>query len=121
MTVSINDRSLWDGRLDEDWDTSGSPRQREFLACVAVRLPPQWFRDRPAKKRLTLWGRAEGSGTAVPPRVPSPGRISGIDFSTVAISVATAMLSSIAFSAVCLTDNSTPYARTSNANERDNA
>jgi len=84
---TINSDAYWDSRFVEDWESFQGPAQSRFFARLAIENLPRWLIDQLQRQPLTLcdWGCAQGDGTDVWASYVDSDRITGIDFSSVAV------------------------------------
>ncbi|HCL3697147.1 TPA: class I SAM-dependent methyltransferase, partial [Pseudomonas aeruginosa] len=84
---TINSDAYWDSRFVEDWESLQGPAQSRFFARLAIENLPRWLIDQLQRQPLTLcdWGCAQGDGTDVWASYVDSDRITGIDFSSVAV------------------------------------
>ena len=96
---TINSDSYWDGRFAEDWESFRGPAQSRFFARLAIENLPCWLIDQLQRQPLTLcdWGCAQGDGTDVWASYVDSERITGVDFSSVAIEYASQPYPAIRF------------------------
>ena len=83
----INSDTYWDNRFDDDWESLQGPAQSRFFARIAIENLPRWLIEQLQRQPLTLcdWGCAQGDGTDVWASYMDSARITGIDFSSIAI------------------------------------
>ncbi len=83
----INSDTYWDDRFEEDWESKQGPAQSRFFARIAIENLPRWLIEQLQRQSLTLcdWGCAQGDGTDVWASYMDSARITGIDFSSIAI------------------------------------
>lgn len=100
MEEQINSEHYWDARFNTDWESLEGPRQSRFFSRVALDLFPQWLLEQ-LRAELTLadWGCAQGDGTAVFAEHMDVKRLTGIDFSPVAVTQAALRYPRITFKA----------------------
>ncbi len=86
----INSNSYWDSRFLVDWESFQGPMQSRFFARLAIEKLPHWLMDQLRQNSLTLcdWGCAQGDGADVWAGYMASERITGVDFSSVAIAQA---------------------------------
>lgn len=99
MSDSINSESYWDRRFSVDWETFSGPDQSRFFSRVAANALPSWLVNQCSDHPLTIadWGCAQGDGTNELAKLLRTARVSGIDFSKVAIAQARLRYPSIDF------------------------
>ena len=95
----INSRAYWDGRFAADWDAADGPRQSRWFAELALARLPGWLLGAVRDQRLTVvdWGCAEGDGTDAWTAHVEPDRLTGVDFSEVAVARAASRYPSLRF------------------------
>ena len=86
----INSNGYWDSRFLVDWESFQGPMQSRFFARLAIEKLPHWLMDQLRQNSLTLcdWGCAQGDGADVWAGYMASERITGVDFSSVAIAQA---------------------------------
>lgn len=86
-TNNINSNIYWDDRFTKDWDALHGPDQSRFFARLALQGLPRWFLEHLRRHALTIcdWGCAQGDGTDVLASYVNAEKITGVDFSLVAI------------------------------------
>ena len=96
---TTNDGSYWDGRFATDWESFEGPRQSRFFAELAIDHLPKWLLEQIRRHALTVadWGCAQGDGTDVWASYMDARQITGIDFSSVAITQASERYPAIRF------------------------
>ena len=84
---AINSDAYWDSRFAEDWESNHGPAQSRFFARLAIENLPSWLLEQLQRQPLTLcdWGCAQGDGTDIWASYVNSERITGIDFSSVAV------------------------------------
>jgi len=99
MKHDINSGSYWDSRFAEDWESFRGPSQSRFFARLAIENLPHWLIDQLQRRPLELcdWGCAQGDGTDVWASYIDSERVTGIDFSSVAIEQASQRYPAIRF------------------------
>jgi len=102
MTDEINSKSYWNHRFSDDWRTFSGPDQTKFFAGIAIRSIPSWLVRTINAKQLTLcdWGCAEGDALGLFSRYIPSCQLFGIDFSEVAINIASKKYPHINFKSV---------------------
>lgn len=87
MNKTVNSEDYWDERFNNDWDENAGDRQSLFFMNTAIKLMPNWLKDRFNKESMSLldWGCAEGDGTNELAKQFKGLSISGIDFAESAI------------------------------------
>lgn len=85
--TNINSRAYWDQRFAENWESAGGIAQSRFFARLALEALPGWVRFVQKSEGMTIcdWGCAEGDGTDVLASLFGTDKITGVDFSAVAI------------------------------------
>lgn len=96
----INTNSYWDARFAHDWESFQGPVQSRFFSRLAIENLPRWLIEQLQRRPLTLadWGCAQGDGTDVWASYLDAQRITGIDFSKIAIDQAQRRYPAIRFS-----------------------
>ena len=96
---NINSDSYWDNRFSEDWESFQGPAQSRFFARLAIENLPRWLIEQLQRQPLTLcdWGCAQGDGADVWASYIDSQRITGIDFSSVAVEQAVKRYPAIRF------------------------
>ena len=99
MTETVNSDRYWDTRFLTNWDAYAGPAQSRFFANIACQNLPSWFIAAVREGGLSVadWGCAQGDGTDVLLNYVGPARVTGIDFSPVAIEQARERYPEIAF------------------------
>lgn len=84
---TINSNSYWNVRFAENWEPCQGPAQSRFFARLAIENLPRWLIDQLKRKPLSFcdWGCAQGDGTDVWASYIDSERITGIDFSPIAV------------------------------------
>ncbi|HZY20064.1 MAG TPA: glycosyltransferase [Ramlibacter sp.] len=100
MADQVNTEGYWDARFSTDWESMDGPRQSRFFSHVAIELMPPWLLER-MRQELTVadWGCAQGDGTVVFSEFVDFSRLTGIDFSPVAVAQAAKRYPQIVFKA----------------------
>ena len=95
----INSDAYWDNRFDDDWESLQGPAQSRFFARIVIENLPRWLIEQLQRQSLTLcdWGCAQGDGTDVWASYIDSERLTGVDFSSVAIEQAAQRYPSIKF------------------------
>ena len=95
----INSDSYWNKRFQEDWESFQGPSQSRFFARLAIEHLPSWFIEQLQRHSYTLadWGCAQGDGTDVWASYMDASKIVGVDFSSMAVSVAAKRYPAIRF------------------------
>ena len=95
----INSDNYWDSRFEEDWEVFEGPAQSRFFSRLAIENLPSWLLEQLQRQPFTLcdWGCAQGDGTDVWASYLDAARITGIDFSSVAIEQASQRYPAITF------------------------
>jgi len=95
----VNSFAYWDARYVEDWESSNGPAQSKFFSRIAFENLPRWLIEQLQRQPLTLcdWGCALGDGTDVWASYIDSGRLTGVDFSSVAIEKAAQRYPTIKF------------------------
>lgn len=96
----INSVNYWNSRFSTDWISSNGPEQSRFFSRLAIEQLPPWLFREIRKQALTVadWGCAQGDGTDELTSHISPEFLTGIDFSSSAISIAAKNYPAITFS-----------------------
>lgn len=96
---NINSDAYWNRRFEEDWESFQGPTQSRYFARIAINNLPRWLIDQLRREPLTLcdWGCAQGDGTDVLADYFDANRITGVDFSSVAIEQASVRYPAISF------------------------
>jgi len=99
MTHTLNSNDYWDSRFAEDWEPSHGPAQSRFFTRLAIENLPRWLIDQLQRQSLTLcdWGCAQGDGTDVWASHVASERLTGVDFSSIAIEQAKQRYQAIQF------------------------
>lgn len=97
--TAINSDDYWNDRFEGSWCNSDGPRQSRFFSKIAIGHLPAWIISHMKQHSLTLadWGCAQGDGTDVWASYIDPQHIIGIDFSSVAIKLASKRYPAIKF------------------------
>ena len=97
--ITTNSDTYWNSRFSEDWESFKGPTQSRFFARLAIENLPGWLIDQLQRQSLTLcdWGCAQGDGTDVWASYVDSERITGVDFSSIAIEQAAQRYPSIRF------------------------
>ncbi|MDB5894740.1 MAG: glycosyltransferase [Rhodoferax sp.] len=97
--ASINDQEYWDQRFQQNWEAMSGPRQSRFFAALAAENLPQWLLDLARRGSFTLadWGCAQGDGTELLASCLQGVKVTGIDFSVVAVEQAQARYPALQF------------------------
>lgn len=97
--AQINSDVYWEGRFATDWEACGGPPQSRFFARLAVDNLPAWLWGEIGRGSLTLcdWGCAQGDGTDVLAGYVAAARLTGVDFSSVAVEQAARRYPAIRF------------------------
>ena len=95
----INSNGYWDSRFLVDWESFQGPMQSRFFARLVIEKLPNWLMSQLRRNSLTLcdWGCAQGDGTDVWANYMASERITGVDFSSVAIEQAAQRYPTIKF------------------------
>jgi O-antigen biosynthesis protein len=85
--MDINTKEYWNTRFEKDWGLFDGPGQSRFFTRLAIDNLPCWFMDQIKSGHLTFldWGCAQGDGTKIWTDYIECSKITGIDFSKVAI------------------------------------
>jgi glycosyltransferase involved in cell wall biosynthesis len=96
---TINSNSYWNARFAENWEPCQGPAQSRFFARLAIENLPRWLIDQLQRKPMTLcdWGCAQGDGTDVWASYVDSDRITGVDFSAIAVEQAAQRYPAIRF------------------------
>ena len=96
---TINSNSYWNARFAENWEPCQGPAQSRFFARLAIENLPRWLIDQLQRKPMTLcdWGCAQGDGTDVWANYVDSDRITGVDFSAIAVEQAAQRYPAIRF------------------------
>ena len=96
---TINSNSYWNVRFAENWESCQGPAQSRFFARLAIENLPRWLIDQLQRKPMTLcdWGCAQGDGTDVWASYVDSDRITGVDFSAIAVEQAAQRYPAIRF------------------------
>jgi len=96
---TINSNSYWNARFAENWESCQGPAQSRFFARLAIENLPRWLIDQLQRKPMTLcdWGCAQGDGTDVWASYVDSDRITGVDFSAIAVEQAAQRYPAIRF------------------------
>ena len=96
---TINSNSYWNVRFAENWESCQGPAQSRFFARLAIENLPRWLIDQLKRKPMTLcdWGCAQGDGTDVWASYVDSDRITGVDFSAIAVEQAAQRYPAIRF------------------------
>jgi len=96
---TINSNSYWNVRFAENWERCQGPAQSRFFARLAIENLPRWLIDQLKRKPMTLcdWGCAQGDGTDVWASYVDSDRITGVDFSAIAVEQAAQRYPAIRF------------------------
>ena len=96
---TINSNSYWNARFAENWEPCQGPAQSRFFARLAIENLPRWLIDQLKRKPMTLcdWGCAQGDGTDVWASYVDSDRITGVDFSAIAVEQAAQRYPAIRF------------------------
>lgn len=97
--IQINSSAYWQGRFSVDWETCAGPAQSRFFARLAMDNLPRWLLEQLSREGLTVcdWGCAQGDGTDVLAGYMDPRRLTGVDFSSVAVEQAARRYPAIGF------------------------
>jgi SAM-dependent methyltransferase len=92
VPAAVNSQAYWDDRFARDWQTHGGPAQSRWFAELALANLPPWLLAAARRERSTIadWGCAEGDGLAAWLAHVEADRLTGVDFSPVAIAAASA-------------------------------
>ena len=96
---TINSNSYWNARFAENWEPCQGPAQSRFFARLAIENLPRWLIDQLQREPMTLcdWGCAQGDGTDVWASYVDSDRITGVDFSAIAVEQAAQRYPAIRF------------------------
>lgn len=96
---TINSNSYWNVRFAENWEPCQGPAQSRFFARLAIENLPRWLIDQLKRKPLSFcdWGCAQGDGTDVWASYVDSDRITGVDFSAIAVEQAAQRYPAIRF------------------------
>ena len=87
MTKTINSMLYWNDRFSTDWEACQGREQSRFFAQLAIDELPAWFKRVVASENMTIcdWGCAEADGTEVLASFFGYDKVTGVDFSEIAI------------------------------------
>jgi flagellar motility protein MotE (MotC chaperone) len=87
---NVNGLDYWNERFELDWTQNQGQKQSRFFGMVACRLFPEWFVGDVNAQGATFcdWGCAMGDGTKFMRDCLGLERVTGIDFSEIAIAEA---------------------------------
>lgn len=96
---NINTEIYWDKRFSNDWQQRGGESQSEFFARIALSQLPVWLTTYIKKDNPSFcdWGCAMGNGTFEIKNQLQCSKVTGVDFSAVAIEKASAAYPGIKF------------------------
>jgi SAM-dependent methyltransferase len=84
--TDINSRDYWSTRFATNWAERRGHEQSRFFGAVAAQLMPPWLAGALGEGATVCdWGCAAGDGTVVLAQALPAARVTGIDFSPVAI------------------------------------
>jgi glycosyltransferase involved in cell wall biosynthesis len=88
--VDLNSESYWNQRFAQGWATDGGPEQTRYFAETTLTALPEWLLDAVRDDGLDVvdWGCAEGDGVQAWADRIGASKVSGVDFSQVAIETA---------------------------------
>lgn len=89
-TDEVNSLNYWDYRFSNDWEENQGREQSRFFSAIAAELMPSWFLDYSENNHMSIcdWGCAQGDGTDSLAKILGLKNITGVDFSSEAISKA---------------------------------
>lgn len=97
--TTINSQSYWDDRFATDWESCEGREQSRFFAQLAIEYLPAWFKRAVAAEGMAIcdWGCAEGDGTDILATSFGREKVTGVDFSEIAIQRARELHSDLEF------------------------
>src|ERR1700744_2749234 len=89
--MEVNSKDYWNSRFSTDWVANMGKEQSAFFARIALASFPEWLTASILREGLTIcdWGCALGDGTHEISNAFPKNVLTGIDFSTTAIEIAT--------------------------------
>jgi SAM-dependent methyltransferase len=97
--VPVNSVAYWDRRFDEDWDAFGGPQQTDYFARLLVDALPRDLRAWMSGNCTSVldWGCATGEGAHVLHGVFPAAAVTGLDFSSHAVTQASRKFPAVRF------------------------